>query len=66
MDIGYGDCISIGGFCYVLMLVDRTTCFQWLYGLKTMTQTNIIEALAKFQADASGLPDKIYTDFTQN
>jgi hypothetical protein len=28
-----------------------------------MTQSNIIEALTKFQADASGLPDKIYTDF---
>jgi hypothetical protein len=63
VDIGYGDCVSIGGFRYVLILVDRTTRFQWLYGLKTMTQSNIIEALTKFQADAGGLPDKIYTDF---
>jgi hypothetical protein len=28
-----------------------------------MTQSNIIEAQPKFQADASGLPNKIYTDF---
>ena len=63
MDIGFGDCISIGGFWYVLILVDRATRFQWIYGLKSMTQVNIIEALSKFQADAGGLPNKIYTDF---
>jgi hypothetical protein len=63
MDIGYGDCVSIGGFRYVLLLVDRTTRFQWIYGLQTMTQENIIAALEKFHADAGGLPQKLYTDF---
>jgi hypothetical protein len=63
MDIGYGDCVSIGGFRYVLLLVDRATRFQWIYGLRTMTQDNIIAALEKFHADAGGLPHKIYTDF---
>jgi hypothetical protein len=63
MDIGYGDCISIGGFQYVILLVDRATRFQWVYGLKSMTQENIITALERFHADAGGLPKKIYMDF---
>jgi hypothetical protein len=63
MDIGYGDCVSIGGFRYVLLLVDRATRFQWIYGLTSMTQDCIIEALEKFHAAAGGLPQKIYTDF---
>jgi hypothetical protein len=63
MDIGYGDCVSIGGFRYVLLLVDRTTRFQWLYGLRSLTQSNIITALTKFHSDAGGLPKKMYTDF---
>jgi Reverse transcriptase (RNA-dependent DNA polymerase) len=63
MDIGYGDCVSIGGFRYVLILIDRTTRFQWLYGLRSLTQSHIIAALEKFHADAGGLPQKIYTDF---
>jgi hypothetical protein len=63
MDIGYGDCVSIGGFRWVITLRDRTTRFQWLYGLRSLTQRNIIAALEKFHADAGGLPKKIYTDF---
>ena len=63
MDIGYGDCVSIGGFRYILLLVDRTTRYQWAYGLTSMTQDTIITALEKFHAEAGGLPQKIYTDF---
>jgi hypothetical protein len=33
MDIGYGDCVSIRGFQWILTLRDCTTHFQWLYGL---------------------------------
>jgi hypothetical protein len=37
MDIAFGDCLSIGGFCYALILVDRTTRYNWTFGLKMLT-----------------------------
>jgi hypothetical protein len=32
MDIAFGDCVSIGGFCYVLILVDHVTRYNWSFG----------------------------------
>ena len=43
MEIGYGDRESIGGFPYVLLLVDRTTRNAWVYGLKTLSQDLIVQ-----------------------
>ena len=63
MDIGYGDCESVGGFRYVLLLVDRTTRNAWVYGLKTLSQDLIVQALEKFRLDAGALPKTLYTDF---
>jgi hypothetical protein len=37
--------------------------FQWVYGLKSLTQENIIATLERFYADSRGLPQKVYTDF---
>ncbi len=36
MDIAFGDCISIGGFCYALILVDHATRYNWSFGLKDL------------------------------
>ena len=33
-DIAFGDCMSVGGFKYALIFVDRATCFNWCFGLK--------------------------------
>ena len=39
MDIAFGDCISVGGYCYALILVDRVTHNNWVFGLKTLLPT---------------------------
>jgi hypothetical protein len=53
MDIIFGDCILVGGFCYALVLVDRATRYNWVYGLKDLSADSILSALRNFKADAS-------------
>ena len=54
MDIGYGDGTSPGGFKYNLLLVDRTTCKTWVYGLCDMNGSTIADAIWSFFIDAGG------------
>lgn len=30
MDIGYGDCVAVGGSKYCVLLVDRATRYNWI------------------------------------
>jgi hypothetical protein len=52
VDIAFGDCISVGGFCNALILVDRATRYNWVYGLKDLSSDSILSALHYFKADA--------------
>jgi hypothetical protein len=52
MDIVFGDCILVGGFCYALVLVDRATRYNWVYDLKDLSADSILLALRNFKADA--------------
>jgi len=52
MDIAFGDCVSVGGFCYALILVDRATRYNWVNGLKDLLADSILSALRNFKADA--------------
>ena len=52
LDIVFGDCVSVGGFRYTLVLVDRATCYNWVYGLKDLSADSILLALRNFKADA--------------
>jgi len=52
MDIVFGDCISVGGFHYALLLVDRATRYNCVYGLKDLSAASILSALCNFKADA--------------
>jgi hypothetical protein len=52
MDIALGDCVSVGGFRYALILVDRATRYNWVYGLKDLSADSILSALRNFKADA--------------
>jgi hypothetical protein len=45
MDITFGDCLLIGGFCYVLILVDRATRYNWVFGLKNLLSDSILSAI---------------------
>jgi len=63
MDIVFGDCLVLGGFRYVLLLVDMATRYCWIYGMPSLTSNRVIDALATFRADAGGVPRKFHSDF---
>jgi hypothetical protein len=52
VDIAFGDCISVGGFCYALILVDRATRYNWVYDLMDLSSDSILSALRYFKTDA--------------
>jgi len=62
MDIAFGDCVSVSGFRYALILVDRTTRYNWTFGLKDLTLASIISALRLFKASAGSLARTFYSD----
>jgi hypothetical protein len=45
MDIAFGDCVSVGGYRFALILVDRATRYNWAFGLKTLSSSCILSAL---------------------
>jgi hypothetical protein len=55
MDIAFGDCVSVGGYRYALILVDRATRYNWAFGLKTLSSECILAALRLFRAAAGSL-----------
>jgi hypothetical protein len=63
VDIAFGDCILVGGFRYALILVDRATCYNWLYGLKDLSSDSILSALHFFKADAGSYACCFRSDF---
>ncbi len=54
VDIAFGDCVSVGGFRYALVLIDRATHYNSCFGLKYLSSTSILSALRLFCA-AAGL-----------
>ena len=44
VDIAFGDCVSTGGFQYSLVFVDQATCYNWVFGLKDLSNVSIISA----------------------
>jgi hypothetical protein len=62
VDIAFGDCLSVGGFHYVLVLVDRATCYNWTFGLKDVCSTSILNTLRLFHAAAGSLARCFYCD----
>ena len=63
MDIVYGDCLSLGGFRYALLLVDVATRYCWIYGMPSLTSSHIIHAFDTFKSDVGRVPKKFHTDF---
>ncbi len=53
MDIAFGDCVSVGGYRFALILVDRATRYNWAFGLKTLSSSCILLTLRLFRAAAS-------------
>ncbi len=62
LDIVFGDCVLIDGFQYVLILVDRATRYNWIFGLKDLSSDSIILALCLLYALAGSLAHCFYSD----
>ncbi len=62
LDIAFGDCMSIGGFKYALIFVDRATCFNWCFGLKSLHYDDIIAAFLVFHSKAGSLARQFQCD----
>jgi hypothetical protein len=62
IDIAFGNCMSVGGFKYSLIFVDRATCYSWCFGLKSLRHDNIIEAILVFCAEVGNLARKFCCD----
>jgi hypothetical protein len=66
MDIAYGDCLLVGGFCYVLILVDQATRCNWAFGLKNLSSDTILSAIQLFHSSAGSLPRSSTAIVTSN
>jgi hypothetical protein len=62
MDIAFGDCLSVGSFCYALILVDQGTCYNWTFGLKTLLLDSILATKRLFCSAAGSLACCFYCD----
>jgi len=62
VDIAFGDCMSVGGYKYALIFVDRATRFNWCFGLKSLHHDDIIAAFMAFRAEAGSLARQFRCD----
>lgn len=63
MDIVFGDCVALGGYRYAIIFVDVATRYCWLFGLTSLTSSEIISAFELLRSDASGVPRRFHSDF---
>jgi hypothetical protein len=55
-DIGFGDCKSVGnGALYCLILVDRATCYSWIYPMKSLHHDSIKSTFQQWLIDCVGV-----------
>jgi hypothetical protein len=66
VDIAFGDCMSVGGYKYALIFVDRATCFNWCVGLKSLHHEDILSAFLAFRAEAGYLARQFHVIVTRN
>ncbi len=62
MDIAFGDCLSVGGYKYALVLVDCATQYNWTFDLKLLSSDCILLALRMFRASTGALARCSYCD----
>jgi hypothetical protein len=55
IDIMFRDCASIGGYKYALIFVDHATRYNWMFGLKSLQQEDILAAFLAFRDEAGSL-----------
>ena len=63
MDIVYGDCTSMGGYHYRILLGNTATQYCWFHSLKSTTSNDIVNDLSKFRVDSGTLPCYYHSEF---
>ncbi|KAL7547756.1 hypothetical protein ACHAWF_011034 [Thalassiosira exigua] len=68
MNIAFGDCASVGDsrHKYALVLVDRTTRYNWVFSLRSLSSLDILSALKDFRAAAGRLSTLFRCDCDEN
>jgi hypothetical protein len=54
--------MSVGGYKYALIFVDRATRFNWCFGLKSLHHEDILSTLLAFWAEAGHLARQFQCD----
>jgi hypothetical protein len=62
LNIAFGDCMSVGGFKYALIFVDRATRYNWCFGMKSLHHNDIIVAFLTFWSEAGSLAKQFCCD----
>jgi hypothetical protein len=62
MDIAFEDCLSVGVYHHALILMDHAMCYNWMFGLKSLSSERILSALRLFRAVAGALACCFYCD----
>ena len=62
VDIAFGDCVSVGGYKFALILVDRATRYNWTFGLKSLQHNDIQAAFLAFRDEAGSLARQFRCD----
>jgi hypothetical protein len=62
VNIAFGNCLSVGGFKYTLIFVDRATHYNWWFRLKSLQHEDIISAFLAFSSEAGQLPTQFCCD----
>jgi hypothetical protein len=62
LDIAFGDCMSVGGFKYALIFLDRALQYDWCFGLKSLHQEDILAGFLAFCSKAGCLAKQFCYD----
>ena len=62
LDIAFGDCVSVGGYKFALLFVDRATRYNWSFGLKSLQHSDIQAAFLAFRAEAGAFARQFCCD----
>jgi hypothetical protein len=55
LDIAFGDCMSVGGYKYASIFMDRASRYNWCFSLKSLHHDKIISAFLAFRSEAGNL-----------
>jgi hypothetical protein len=61
-DIAFGVCVSVSGYKFTFIFVDRATRYNWSLGLKSLQHNNIQSTFLAFQDEAGALARQFRCD----